>query len=99
MKKIIFTMILTIAFISVPNVDSADNKTGAQAGINKTADMMILNEIKNVSLIPAKVEKKKAFETRKKALGLNERISAYRIPDGKKDKLFGLLLLAYGGKK
>ncbi len=99
MKRFIFTIILTIAFISVPYADSADNKTGAQAGIKKTEDMMILKEVKTVNLVPVSVEKAKVFDTRKKALGLNERISAYNIPAGKKDKLFGLLLLAYGGKR
>jgi hypothetical protein len=99
MKRLIFTIILTIAFISVPYVDSADNNKGAQAGINKTADMMVLEEIKTVSLMSTPVKKIKTFETRKKTLGLNERISAYNITTGKKDKLFGLLLLAYGGKR
>jgi hypothetical protein len=99
MKRFIFTIILTIAFISVPYTDSADNKTGAQAGIKKTEGMMILKDVKTVSLVPDSIEKATVFETRKKALGLNERISAYSIPAEKKDKLFGLLLLAYGGKK
>jgi hypothetical protein len=99
MKKLIFTMILTIAFISVPYVDSAHNKTDVQTGVNKAADMMAIKDVKNISLMPAQAEKVKAFETRKKVLGLNEKISAYRIPAGKKDKLFGLLLLAYGGNR
>jgi hypothetical protein len=99
MKRLIFTMILTIAFISIPNVDSADHKTGTHAGVNKTVDMMALKEVKNISLMPSPVEKIKTFETRKKVLGLNEKISLYKMPAAKKDKLLGLLLLAYGGKR
>jgi len=63
------------------------------------AQKMVLNEVKTVSLMPVHVKKIKAVETRKKVMGLNERISAYKIPTEKKDKLFGLLLLAYGGKR
>jgi hypothetical protein len=91
MKKIILTMLMTFAFISVPYVDLANNQTGVQAGISAKAKM-VLDQERSVRLTPPPVEKIKV-------MGLNEKLTKYSIPDGKKDKLFGLLLLAYGGKR
>jgi hypothetical protein len=87
MKKTILTMLLTFAFISIPNVDLASNETGVSAKAN-----IVIDQEKAVRFIPPAVEKIKA-------MGLNKKLTEYKIPDGKKDKLFGLLLLAYGGKR
>jgi hypothetical protein len=103
MKKIIFIMIFTIAFISIPNTNSANinmgigasiNKTGYETGIKKQAtikSIVIDNETKVENVRPGLVTKK--------ATSLNKRLSVHSIPAEKRDRLFGLLLLAYGGKR
>jgi hypothetical protein len=46
-----------------------------------------------------KVERIKHGLVTEKATSLNKRLSVQRVPSEKRDKLFGLLLLAYGGKR
>lgn len=87
MKKTIITILLTFAFISIPYVNLANNQPDVSAKAN-----IVIDQEKAVRLTPPAVEKIKT-------IGLNKKLKEYRIPDGKKDKLFGLLLLAYGGKR
>lgn len=103
MKKLILVMILTIAFISIPNTNSANINMGTEARINSTGDATGIKEqaaIKSIVIDnETKVERVRPSLVTKKATSLNKRLSGHSIPAEKRDRLFGLLLLAYGGKR
>lgn len=98
MKKLLITMILTIAFISVPYTDSANNNMNVQARVNTIDEQAHIIKKRDIKAQPGNRVIKHEFSA-KRISGLNERLTANGIPDKKRDKLFGLLLLAYGGKK
>ncbi|GEM_PF-3589192 len=104
MKKIIFIMIFTIAFISIPNTNSAKINMCTGARINTIEDNTGRKEESGIKGIvidnKAKVnERIRSGLVTEKATSLNKRLSGHSIPAEKRDKLFGLLLLAYGGKR
>lgn len=98
MKKLLITIIFTIAFISVPYTDSANNNMNVQARVN-TIDEQTRIIIKRDIKVQSSNRLIKHKFTAKKISGLNEKLTANGIPAEKREKLFGLLLLAYGGKK
>lgn len=103
MKKLIFIMIFTIAFISIPNTNSAKINMDTVTRINTTGDdtgIKTQAAIKRIVIDNAtKVERIRPSLVTEKASSLNKRLSVHRVPAEKRDKLFGLLLLAYGGKR
>lgn len=104
MKTLIFTVILTIAFISVPNTGAPNLESDVQ-GKFKTIEKQII-EKKDVTGLkspgienPKSREKKTGVNPARRSLVLNGKLSSYTIPAEKRDRLFGLLLLAYGSQK
>ena len=104
MKKILFIVILATTFIPITQIGASnsgmDNRYKVQTldskiSINTNSDIIDVSNIKN-QLQPEKI---KVEPTIKKARMTNENISGKSFSGKKKDRLFGILLLAYGGKK
>jgi len=102
MKKILFIMILATTFIPVP-------QTGASMGDINISDELKAKEtqtiVKQVSdsvldnkaqLIPGKIIKE---ESTRKSYISRQRLAKKSKPGDKRDRLFGLLLLAHGGQR
>ena len=103
MKKILFIMILATIFIPI-------SQTGASMGDMKDVSYKLKankaqiivkqesnNELNSKSLLTSEKIKKKARIS--KASLRKKRITKKRISEERRDRLFGLLLLAHGGQR
>ena len=104
MKKILFIMILATTFIPVTQI-GATNKgmderykvktTDSQISLNPVSELLDVENINN-QLPPDKIKTEHRIKRTHRAKELLPRKS---ITGRKKDRLFGILLLAYGSKQ
>ena len=101
MKKILFIMILATTFIPGPQTGASigemngPNEVKAQIMVDHVSNYILDNETK---LTPGKIIKeektKKSHISRQRIVKVKENMSSE-----KRDRLFGLLLLAHGGQR
>jgi hypothetical protein len=104
MKKLLFIMILATIFIPVTQTGASNKEMNMQYKPKAVEVQSIvkqdsngLDAVNSEKLLQAK--KLKSEERIKKISRMKTRLSKKRISSERRDRLFGLLLLAHGGQR
>ena len=104
MKKILFIMILATTFIPVTPIGASNrgmNDTYKVKNIDSQISHNATSELQDISNIEDQlVQKKIQVENRiDRTKEIKEMANRKSVASKKRDRLFGILLLAYGGKR